>query len=435
MAIGGLARLGGRDWDALLAEHLAGVFEKQFGEDPRYDMVSVRRLLESAEEVKNALSARQQTRVHVERGGHSADITVTRTMFEELAEPLIEQARRLTEGVLTYSGLTRRDLAHLILVGGASRMPMIVKMLETLTDLKPATSVHPDEAVARGAALYAANLIDTRTGRTPRIALELTNLTAHNVGMEWTDPESGRVENVVLIARGTELPCGMITQVTTTEDGQTAFEFQLLEGDSREADKCARIGKVVISGLPAGLPKGWPIQVQCQYTAVGRVQIKAQIEKTGQELTVELRRPSALAESEVAEWRKLLANREGMAALRLLGERLEKKQAEAAAAAQSAALPAAVAMGGPPPTTVTQNVGVIEDIQLAPREESLSRNLRRGRNTPRQLAIMAIGYVISAALGLGIGYYILMRIDPAYNWWHLRLPGLASPPPAAAPAG
>ena len=63
MAVAGDARLGGRDWDLLLAEHLAGEFTKQFGEDPRYDMVSVRRLVESAEEARLALTARQQARV------------------------------------------------------------------------------------------------------------------------------------------------------------------------------------------------------------------------------------------------------------------------------------------------------------------------------------------------------------------------------------
>lgn len=94
----------------LLAEHLAEVFAKQFGEDPRHDMVSVRRLIECSAEARISLTARQQTRVHVERGGHAADITLTRALFETLSESLLNLACQVTENVLVQSGMARRDL-------------------------------------------------------------------------------------------------------------------------------------------------------------------------------------------------------------------------------------------------------------------------------------------------------------------------------------
>ena len=96
MAVGGNARLGGRDWDLRLAEYLAEQFAKQFGDDPRHDMISVRRLLESAEEAKQSLTARQQARVQVQRGDDSAAIIVTRQAFEDQTADLVEQ--RCTAG-------------------------------------------------------------------------------------------------------------------------------------------------------------------------------------------------------------------------------------------------------------------------------------------------------------------------------------------------
>lgn len=430
MAVGGRSRLGGRDFDLLLAEHLAEVFQKQFGEDPRHDMVSVRRLVESAEEAKISLTARQQTRVHVERTGHAADITITRAMFEELSESLVNLALQVTENVLVQSGMARRDLAHLILVGGATRMPMIAKALEKLTDLKPAPNIHPDEAVARGAALYADRQLDVRMGRTPRIPLEMTDLTARTLGMEWIGAEGGRAENVVLIPRGTEMPCSMTTRVTTTADGQTSVLLHMLQGESRVADECVRVAEAEIHGLPAGIPKGWPIQVNCSFTPTGRLLVKAQVERTGQALAVNVRRPWGLDEAQILEWRKQLAGREGLAPVLALvqKQRASREAAQEAAAVEAvspvvAALPVGSAV--PPPTSVQQNVGVIEDIQLDPRDTSLSRGMRKNRLTPRKIAIMLAGYVISATLGLAIGYYILMRIDPSYNRWNLPLPGVA----------
>lgn len=432
LAVGGRSRLGGRDFDLLLAEHLAEVFQKQFGEDPRHDMVSVRRLVESAEEAKMSLTARQQTRVHVERTGHAADITLTRAMFEELSESLVNLACQVTENVLVQSGIARRDLAHMILVGGATRMPMIAKALEKLTDLKPAANIHPDEAVARGAALYADHLLDVRTGRAPRIPLELTDLTAHTLGMEWVGADGGRPENVVLIPRGTELPCSMATRVTTTADGQTSVALEMLQGESRVADECARVAHAEIHGLPAGIPKGWPIQVNCSFTPTGRLQVKAQVERTGQALAVDVRRPAGLHEAQILEWRKQLAAREGLAPILSLAEKQrtirEAQQATAAEAASQVAAAMPVGTAVPPPTSVQQNVGIIEEIQLDPRDASLSRGMRKNRLTPRKIAIMLAGYIISATLGLAIGYYILMRIDPSYNRWNLPLPGVAREP-------
>jgi len=159
------------------------------------------------------------------------------------------------------------------------------------------------------------------------------------------------------------------------------------------------------------------------------------VERTGQALAVDVRRPTGLNEAQILEWRKLLAGREGLAPILSLAEKQRtSREAQQATAAEAASQMAAVVPVGsavPPPTNITQDVGIIEEIQLDARDASLSRGMRKNRVTPRKIAILLVGYIVSATLGLAIGYYILMRIDPSYNRWNLPLPGVAREPGAS----
>jgi molecular chaperone DnaK len=420
MAVGGNARLGGCDWDLRLADFLAEQFAKQFGEDPRHDMVSVHRLLALAEETKQTLTARQQARVHVERSGNAADITVTRQAFEEITAELLEQAKNAATTVLAQAGLVWRDLAHLLLVGGGPRMPMVAAMLETLTGMKPVANLHSDEAVARGAALLADSLLAARDGRKAKVRLEITDLTPHSLGIEWVDPQTQRAENVAIIVRGTQLPCGTASTITTTVDDQTSIVVQLLEGESRDAEQCTRVVQLVIRDLPTGLPQGWPIEVEYQLTAQGRLQVNARTQKSSQPLTVDVRRNRGLSAGQVADWRKWLSTHDGLKALLAQWAQQQKQQAEEAAVVQQAAPAAAV----PGPTTF------IDDFSFDPMSDSTPRPKKRTSNR-RKITILLTGYLISAVLGSAIGYYILMRFEPSYNFWHLRLPGLSPERPAS----
>ncbi len=424
MAVGGSARLGGRDWDLRLAEYLAEQFAKQFGDDPRHDMNSVRRLLESAEEAKQTLSARQQARVQVQRGQDSAAIIVTRQAFEDLTADLLDQALKLTEAALARAGMAWRDVAHLLLVGGATRMPAVAAQLTALTQLQPAPGLHPDEAVARGTALYADHLLAARERRKSNLQLSITDMTVHSLGLEWSDPQTGRLENVVLIQRGSELPCGTVAKATTDIEDQPTIEVRLLEGESRVADECARIATLTIRDLPHGLPAGTPINVQYQFTVEGRLQVKAQMPRTNQALSINLRRQQGLSESELADWKNVLARGGGLKSLHeLLPKHQQQREAQAAAAAPATALPPP-----PRPPALPTQANQTADFSLQADPNAASNRRRRRQMTPRKLAIMIGGYLVSALVGTAIGYYILMRIDPSYNWWHLRLPGLRDAP-------
>lgn len=432
LSVVGDARLGGRDWDLRLADHLAEQFANQFGEDPRYDMKSVRRLVENAAEAKHTLTARMQARVHIERQSHAADITITRQAFEDITADLLARAKGVAEAALSQAAMAWPDVAHLLLVGGATRMAMIGRMLETLTGLKGVANLHPEEAVARGAALRAASLLATREGRTPTVQLEIVDLTTHSLGLEWSDPQTKRSENVVIVTRGTQLPCGTSSKLATTADDQRSLTVQLLEGESREAAECTRVAELTISGLPGNLPKGTPIEVHYQLTVDRRLQVKAQLGTNNAPLTVEARRNLGLSVDQIDQWKKLLASEVGLKAV-LAHLASHKDRGPALPVGEPALEPPSLDPHGQVELPMGQLVPAVpRQLDLDEIDAAIGPRGRNRKSSPRQMAIMLGGYVVFSVLGLLIGYYILMFIEPSYNWYHLPLPGLGGDPPAGA---
>ncbi|HEX3727113.1 MAG TPA: Hsp70 family protein, partial [Pirellulales bacterium] len=386
--LGGDPHLGGRDWDLRLADYLAEEFAKKFGQDPRFDMASVRRLLETAEEAKQTLTARQQARIRVERSLNSADITITRQVFERLTADLLERSRQVTERVLSQASLAWRDLTHLLLVGGASRMPMIGQMLEKLSYMQGAPTIHPDEAVARGAALYGGQLLARQRGG--RTALEIVDSSARSLGLEWHDPESQKTENVVLIPRGTEMPSATTSKLHTQVDDQQSLTVQLLEGESRTADECIRIAELTVDGLPPGLPRYTPIEVSYQLTPEGRLVVAAHLQPTGDPVRAELRRSRGLSPQQLSAWQQVIASRGGLKAIAVQLDSQPRESPPEATGPEPAVRPPQLPSRQKPAEPSHDEAEFPE----------MTVRLRRNRNSQRKLWINVVGYAVFSALGL-----------------------------------
>ncbi len=420
LAVIGDPQLGGRDWDQQLAEYLAAKFEKEFGDDPRYDMVSVRRLVAGAEEAKHTLTARQQARVHIERTGYATDIAVQRHAFEEATTELVDRARRVAEDAIAQAGLAWRDIAHLLLVGGATRMPMIGAMIESVTGLKPATNMHAEEAVARGAALYAEQLLAARENRASPVRMQIIEMTAHSMGIRWQEPGTDRAENVVLIPRGTEMPCGTSSKVVTEVDDQRSVSLQLLEGESRNAEECRPVAQVTIDGLPDELPRQSSIDVFYQISAEGRLQVKAQLKKGGHPLTTRIERAGGLTDNEIADWNQLLQTSPGLKAIHALVAKHTAARPPDDPPPEPTSETRAPAFAPPQPRDSDSS----DDFQLDVTPSEAPERRASAGSGARKVAILLTGYVISSVLGLAIGYYILMVLRPEWNVLNLRLPGV-----------
>ena len=156
LATAGDVQLGGRDWDKRLYDHLADMFVREHGADPRDDALSRRQLESTAEEMKKDLSRRDHTMFVVNHAGKTLRGDLTRSQFEEMTADLLFRTESRLSRALRDAGINWGDVDDVLAVGGSTRMPQVQAMLSRVTGMTPDVSISPDEAVAHGAAIHAA---------------------------------------------------------------------------------------------------------------------------------------------------------------------------------------------------------------------------------------------------------------------------------------
>jgi molecular chaperone DnaK len=308
VATDGDVRLGGRDWDMRLADLAAETFIREHREDPRQNPASLQRLLIEVEEAKRTLSARQNATIRVDHAGSSSTVRVSRQQFEQITADLLERTSYTTRQLLTVAGKTWQDVNRVLLVGGSTRMPMVGRMLQELSGIEPDHRVHPDEAVARGAAIYAGYLLATQPGSAKPPAFEVTDVNSHSLGIEGIDPRTMRKRNVVVLPRNTPLPAKVKERFVTKSENQRSIVVQVLEGESAVPTECTPIGRTVVRDLPPGLPPGWPVEIHYEYGTNGRLKVKAQVPGTDREVQLELERESSLSAERLSRWKQIVSH-------------------------------------------------------------------------------------------------------------------------------
>jgi molecular chaperone DnaK len=245
VSTGGDTFLGGVDFDAQLVDHLVYAFMEQHGVAPPDDPVAWQRLRDAAEETKVALSAAERAVAAVPylcrgRDGRVLDmkVEVTRAELEELTARLVDRTLEVCREVLATKGLAPKDVQEVLLVGGQSRMPAVWRRIAEEFGREPNKSVHPDEAVAIGAALLAdsAARIDS---------VVLIDVLAMGIGVGLP---GGRM--VPVLPRNTTLPAKKSAEIATTHDDQREIELHVFQGDSPKVTECEYLGAVRLDGLP-----------------------------------------------------------------------------------------------------------------------------------------------------------------------------------------
>ncbi len=328
----GDVQLGGHDWDMRLANYAAEQFQKQYNLDPRQSPASLAALLANIEEAKHTLTARPKTTLTVRHGGHVAELPIGRELFEELTEDLLERTAYTSRQVLAAANLTWKQIDRVLLVGGSTRMPMVSRMIEQLTGLTPDRNVNPDEAVARGAAIFAGYLLHQRhAGSTPHF--KVTDVNSHSLGIEGIDQRTMRKENVPIIPRNTPLPAKVTKKCVTKAEDQLSIVVKVLEGESRNPKQCSIIGKAVMRNLPEHLPKGWPVEVTYEYLTNGRLDVQARLPGTSKKVDLELQREEGLTAERIGNWKLVLAQAKGFDAFEgMLDEVMHASRADRHAA-------------------------------------------------------------------------------------------------------
>jgi molecular chaperone DnaK len=304
LATGGDVHLGGIDWDRRLADHLLEEFQAQQGDDLREQPLVLARILREAEEAKRTLSARDEAMLVFEHEGARIRKSVTRAKFEDLTRDLVERTRFTATRVMRESGLKWNDLDRVLVVGGSTRMPMIVQMLEHEAGRKLDRSVSADEAVAHGAALYAELLL--KGTRKSSVVQRVTNVSAHNMCVLGIDKQTGRRRSRIMIQRNSRLPASSRASFRTQQQGQTSVVVQIVEGGDASGNSATPIGRCVISGLPPTLPINAPVEVTFTYQPNGRLIVEAQLPDKSFSARTTIERASGLDETLLKSWQDKL---------------------------------------------------------------------------------------------------------------------------------
>jgi molecular chaperone DnaK len=292
----GDTHLGGDDWDQRVVNWAADEFKKEQGIDLRHDRQALQRLREAAEKAKIELSSMMETEINLPyitadaNGPKHMVLKLTRAKFEQMTEDLLNRCRRPFESALKDAGMTPASLHEVVLVGGATRMPMVQELVRTLTNgREPNKGVNPDEVVAVGAAIQAGVL----GGEVKDILL--LDVTPLSLGVETL----GSVMTP-MIERNTTIPVRKTETYSTAADSQTAVDIHILQGERPMAADNMSLGRFRLDGIPPA-PRGIPqIEVTFDIDANGILNVTAKDKATGREQKVTVTASTNLSKDDIA---------------------------------------------------------------------------------------------------------------------------------------
>lgn len=293
-ATNGDTHLGGDDWDERIVGWIADEFQREQQIDLRQDRQALQRLREAAEKAKIELSSVMETEINLPyvsadaSGPKHLQVKLTRSKFEQLSEDLVDRLRNPFNAALKDAGLKPADIDEVVLVGGATRMPMVQELVRSLTQKEPHKGVNPDEVVAVGAAIQAGVL-----GGEVKDVL-LLDVTPLSLGVETL----GGVMTV-LIERNTTIPVKRSEVFSTADDNQTAVDIHVLQGERPMAADNMTLGRFRLEGIPPA-PRGVPqVEVTFDIDANGIINVNARDKATGKEQKVTITASTNLSKNDI----------------------------------------------------------------------------------------------------------------------------------------
>ena len=294
-AVNGNTRLGGEDWDERLVAHLSDQIFHQFGRRVRSDAMEMEQLKEVSEKAKRDLSFKQRINIPLHflkiahHTGDTETISLERDTFEAITADLREGLLAPTLQALKDARLTPEQINRVVLVGGATRMPAIRRMVEEIFHRKPFTRINPDEVVGIGAAIQAGVL----TGEINDVVL--VDVTPLSLGIET---EGGLFARI--IERNATIPTSAGQIFTNAEDNQVEMDFHVLQGEREMAEDNISLGQFKLTGLPP-LPRGkGKVEVNFEIDVNGIVHVSATDLYTEQQTGIEIDASHLLSDEEVA---------------------------------------------------------------------------------------------------------------------------------------
>jgi molecular chaperone DnaK len=293
-ATNGDTHLGGDDWDKAITDWVVNQYLADQGIDVSRDRQALQRVREASEKAKVELSSTMQTEINLPfvtadaSGPKHLVMTLTRAKFEQLTDQLVERLKVPFSKALADAGIETNELEAVVLVGGATRMPMVQELVKEMTGQEPNRSVNPDEVVALGAALQAGVLAGDVND------VLLLDVTPLSLGLETL----GSVMTT-LIPRNTTIPTRKSEIFSTAEDSQTAVDIHVLQGERPMAADNSTLGVFRLEGIPAA-PRGMPqIEVAFDIDANGILNVNATDKATGKSQQITITASTNLSDRDV----------------------------------------------------------------------------------------------------------------------------------------
>ncbi len=295
LSTNGDTKLGGSDMDQALVDYIAEEFKKQHKIDLRKDPKTFQRVLEAAEAAKMELSSTLQTDINlpyitvIDNEPKHLEMKFTRAKFEEIIGPFVEKTEKPCKQALKDAKLKPADIDHIVLVGGTTRIPLVIKTVEKIFGKKPKRDVDPMECVAAGAAIQAGVLsgdIDKDI-----VLLDVTPLTLsiETLGAVATP----------LIERNTTVPTKKSKIFSTAADNQPSVDINVLQGERSMASDNESLGRFHLDGIlpaPRGLPQ---IEVAFDIDVDGILNVSAKDLGTGKEQSIRITGSTKLSDDEI----------------------------------------------------------------------------------------------------------------------------------------
>jgi molecular chaperone DnaK len=295
-SVDGDSHLGGRDIDQQIIKFIADKFKAETGIDVTKDTLALQRIDEAAEKAKHELSTQSESEIFLpflaasQDGPKNLQMKLTRSELENIARPFIDRAIEITKRALENSPFKKEEIHDVILVGGQTRMPMVIEAVKNLFGKDPNRSINPDEVVAMGAAVQAGVL----QGDVKDVLL--LDVIPLSLGIETMGGVATK-----LVEKNTTIPTQRSQVFSTAADNQTSVEIHIVQGERPMAADNKSLGRFILDGIPPA-PRGVPqVEVSFDLDANGILQVKAKDKTSGKEQSIRIEASSGLSKEDIAK--------------------------------------------------------------------------------------------------------------------------------------